>query len=104
MGLPRTECRTCPAPRRRGHFPQLLSAGTEVMMRPRRPIRSTACRLAGALVAFLLAAGPVAAQQTTATWLGGAGNYSNATKWSSNPFVPTNNNPAGTTYLVVIDN
>jgi hypothetical protein len=42
---------------------------------------------------------PATAQQTTATWLGPAsGNWTDPTQWSSNPFYPTNGNPAGTTY------
>lgn len=40
--------------------------------------------------------------EVTASWTGGAGNWTNVTKWTTNPDYPNNGTPAGTIYDAII--
>ena len=56
-------------------------------------------RCAGAIV-FTLALGSAPAHAVTATWLGGTGNWDDATRWDTDPLFPCNGQ-GGNTYDVV---
>ena len=40
---------------------------------------------------------------TTAEWIGGTGNWTTASNWSTNPNYPNNGTPSGTNYQAIID-
>ncbi|MGA2440612.1 MAG: PEP-CTERM sorting domain-containing protein [Tepidisphaeraceae bacterium] len=44
-----------------------------------------------------------AAADTTATWIGASGNWTDPTQWSTNPNYPNNGTPTGTDYQALID-
>ena len=62
----------------------------------------TRALLFGAAIASAKFVGHVRADQT-ATWNGTTGNWSDFTKWSTNPNFPNNGTPAGTLYDAIIN-
>ena len=58
------------------------------------------------LLALAVIMGPAALRseaQTTATWTGASGNWTNSTLWSTNPNHPNNGSPPGTTYNAIVN-